>query len=60
MRNLILAMLGIDKKNQEVREIKQEVKHEVVAVTKTYNKINRLMVKEGITLDIARAMGILE
>lgn len=53
-------MLGIDKKNQEVREIKQEVKHEVVAVTKTYNKINRLMVKEGITLDIARAMGILE
>lgn len=60
MRNFILGMLGINAKNQEVREIKQEVKQELVAVTRKYNKINKLMVKEGITLDIARAMGILE
>ena len=60
MKNLLLDILGISHKNQEVREIKQEVKDEVVAVTKTYNKINKLMVKKGITLDIARAMGILK
>lgn len=57
IKKMFLSVLGIQQKNDEVREMKDEVKKEMESVTRKYKKLNRVILKEGVTLDIARAVG---
>lgn len=57
IKKLFFSLLGIDKKNEETRALKEEISKEMRSVTRKYNKLNRVILKEGVTLDIARAVG---
>lgn len=55
---MLLHLLGVDQKNAEVRDIKKEMKQATTNLVRQTNKLNRIMIEEGVTLDIARATGL--
>lgn len=57
-KELLFKLLGIDKQNEQVKEMKAEVKQETTNLIRQTNKLNHAIIKATITGDIARATGL--
>lgn len=57
MKELLFKLLGIDKQNEQIKEMKAEVKQETTNLVRQTNKLNALIIQQGVTSDIARATG---
>lgn len=57
LKELLFMLLGINKKNQKVQEIKRDLQIETNAIIKTTNKLNTAIKTKGVTYDISFATG---
>lgn len=57
LKEILFWLLGIDKKNEQVKEMKREVSQSTTTLIRKTNKLNNSIIERGITSDIARATG---
>lgn len=57
---MIKYFLGLQKTDQRVSEMKHEVHQYARIVMRKYTKINGIMTREGITMDIAKASSMIQ
>ena len=57
LNDVLLRFLGMKPHTHEVSNIKTQMKLEVQTATRKINKLNRILEKQNITLDISRAIG---
>lgn len=57
-KQILFKVLGISKQNAEVREIKQDLENKTMAIVRKNTKLKKIIMQDGVTLDIARATGL--
>jgi hypothetical protein len=58
LKQILFKLLGVSDKNAEVREIKKDLDNKTMSIVRKNKKLQKIIMQEGVTLDIANATGL--